>query len=85
MKPVPHVIESDGKTVWVNGPNGAIGRFGVNGIDVHQPITPGDTKGECLHCTHARTTRADWDVFVTKMREHHGVEVTAEHMPKRLV
>lgn len=85
MKPPLHDITSDGRTVWVNGADGALGRFGINGIDVHQPLTVTVRAGsECLHCTHARTTRADWDVFVAKMREHFGIEVPDEHMPRRL-
>lgn len=72
-------ISSDGATVWVNGPDGAIGRFGARGIDVHTVDTSG-----CLYCTHELTGRSDWDVFAVKMREHHGVDVDDEHMPVRL-
>jgi hypothetical protein len=84
VRPLPHDITSDGKTVWVNGSEGALGRFGLNGIDVHQPRIAGEEHGECLHCTHERTTRADWDVFVAKMFEHFGITVPQQHMPERL-
>jgi hypothetical protein len=75
-------IFSDGRIVWVNGGDtgGAIGRFGLNGIDVHTADTTG-----CLHCTHERTEAADWDIFVSKMREHHGVKVGDEHRPERFL
>lgn len=72
------LIESDGVTVWVNGSQGSIGRFGVMGIDVHTADTSG-----CLHCTHGRTTAADWDIFVAKMLEHHGVVVPESVRPLR--
>lgn len=80
-----HEITSDGVTVWVNGEHGLIGRFGRGGIDVHRSATDQVTMGtECLHCTHARPTSADWDIFVAKMREHHGIEIGPEHKPGRL-
>ncbi len=82
-RPPPHEITSDGKSVWVNGSEGLLGRFGPNGIDVHQPATAQLTGGECLHCSHARTTRADWDVFVQKMKEHWGILVPQDVMPDR--
>ena len=71
-------IRSDGRVVWVDGPGGCIGRFGLNGIDVHTADASG-----CLHCTHEPTTAADWDIFVAKMDEQHGVQVPAEHKPDR--
>jgi hypothetical protein len=79
----PYDIMSDGKTVWINGAYGLLGRFGLYGIDVHRPLTDQSEKGECLHCTHEPTTRADWDVFVAKMLEHCGVHVPDEYMPER--
>ena len=80
-----HTTHSDGVTVWVNGETGLLGRFGVMGIDVHRPMSEQREKGECLHCTHGLVTRADWDVFVAKMKEHFGITVSQRHMPKRLV
>lgn len=77
-----HDISSDGSTVWVNGSKGLIGRFGLMGIDIHRPLEE-VCKGVCLHCTHGPTTRADWDVFVTKMLEHFAIEVPEEHLPER--
>lgn len=73
-------ILSDGDMVWINGgpTGGAIGRFGKNGIDIHTLDTTG-----CLHCTHGPTSSADYDTFVAKMLEHHGVAVGAEHRPRR--
>ena len=80
-----HEITSDGRTVWVNGPFNCLGRFGPFGIDIHRSFEEQKTTGnECLHCTHGGTTRADWDTFVVKMKEHYGVEVGPEHMPKAL-
>ena len=80
---MPHQIVSDGTTVWVNDATGyCLGRFGRMGIDVHVP--PSDDGGrECLYCmsTYA-VTIDDWQSFVSKMREHHGVKISHEYMPK---
>lgn len=78
-----HEILSDGVTVWVNSDKGyCLGRFGRMGIDVHRP--PGDTKGECLYCTHAPVTARDWKMFKTQMKRHHNVVVTDQDKPLRL-
>lgn len=76
-------VESDGRTVWVNGSLGLLGRFGNAGIDIHQPLSEQMEEGECLFCTHAYTGPADWVVFKEKMAEHFGVQVGDEHMPVR--
>lgn len=83
MSHIPHEIHDDGKTVWVNGVYGLLGRFGVNGIDIHRPMNEQMERGEYLHYTYGPTTRNDWDVFVTKMAEHFGIHVPDEHMPIR--
>ncbi len=70
--------------MWVNGEQGLLGRFGPNGIDVHQPMSVQGVKGECLFCTHTKTTRKDWDIFVVKMNEHFGIRVPQTHMPRTL-
>ena len=71
-------LMSDGVTVWINNKVGSIGRFGLRGIDVHTADTTG-----CLYCTHGYTRRQDWDVFVEKMLENHGVVVDQKHRPVR--
>lgn len=77
-------ITSDGRTVWVNTQHVCIGRFGVLGIDIHRAdIESQSEKGECLHCTHQKTTAQDWTTFQEKMRELHGVTVGDEHKPSR--
>ena len=78
-----HGIHTDDTTVWVNGAGGLLGRFGVQGIDVHRPMDEQTERGECLHCTHGPTTRQDWDVFVQKMVEHFGIKVSSKYMPQR--
>jgi len=80
---ITHDISTDGRTVWVNSVDGLLGRFGLQGIDIHRPLSEQRTQGECLHCTHGPTTRADWDVFVVKMREHFRIDVPKKYMPKR--
>lgn len=76
-------IDSDGVTVWVNGASWLLGRFGRQGIDIHRAVGEQQECGECLFCTHKPTTREDWDVFVTKMSELHGIRVPQRHMPRR--
>lgn len=85
MKSPPHQIDSDGVTVWVNGAFGLLGRFGRNGIDVHRPVEDQMVRGECLHCTHEPTTAADWDIFVSKMKELFGITVPEAYKPKRFI
>lgn len=69
-------VISDGRTVWINGPEGAIGRFGRMGTDVHYPDTTG-----CLYCTHGPQDEGDWWMFQTAMVLRHGVVVGDEHRP----
>jgi hypothetical protein len=77
-------VMSDGVTVWVNGAGGLLGRFGRNGIDVHQPLSVQQQTGsECLFCTNKPTTASDWDLFVSKMDELHGVQVPDKCIPTR--
>lgn len=83
MKPRPYEIDSDGVTVWVNGEGSLLGRFGRNGIDIHRPIEEQSSSGECLYCTHASTTSADWVTFVAKMKELYSIDVPDHHKPKR--
>lgn len=83
--PAPPVYEisSDYRTVWVNSAEGCLGRFGVNGIDIHRPMSEQRTKGECLHCTHEPTTLQDWGIFVLKMKEFFNIRVPAKYLPIR--
>jgi hypothetical protein len=82
VKEKAYDITTDGRTVWVNAAS-CLGRFGLQGIDIHRPAAEQPDLGECLYCTHGPTTRADWDVFVAKMLEHHAIKVLAKYMPKR--
>lgn len=75
-------VISDGVTVWVNK-GWLLGRFGRYGIDIHRDINEQSTKGECLHCTHTETGPAEWEDFVVKMKELHGIVVAEKYRPKR--
>jgi hypothetical protein len=81
---ISNKVDSDGVTVWVHQGGETIARFGIRGIDIHRPINE-QLKGwsQCLHCSHGITDRADWDIFVSSVKEHYGIDVTAEHMPLR--
>jgi hypothetical protein len=72
-------ITTDGVTVWINSETALLGRFGVLGIDIHDV----DPTGHCLHCTHNRTTKEDWNLFQADMYEYHNVFVSDNYMPKR--
>jgi hypothetical protein len=78
-------IATDGKTVWVNTANGCIGRFGLQGVDIHHEPLKQMERGssECLFCTHGPVSRADWELFVAKMLELHKVTVPQRYMPRR--
>jgi hypothetical protein len=72
-------ITSDGVTVWINGSEGAIARFGRMGIDIHTMDTTG-----CLFCTHEPTDQLHhWWLFQDKVREHYNIVVYDDHMPDR--
>lgn len=73
-------VTSDGVTVWVNGINGALARFGQSGIDVHSADTT-----SCIYCTHKPPTAQDWETFKAKVWEHHGVDVSDDHKPARFI
>lgn len=81
---VDYQVVSDGRTVWVNAPDGNLARFGLGGIDVHREPALQAAEGACLFCTGDFTTQKDWAVFVDKVRELHGVEVEEQHRPVRL-
>ena len=78
-------ISTDGRTVWVNGAMGLLGRFGVFGIDIHRPALEQLEYGECLYCTQQWTTAEDWKTFQQKMEEHFGIYVPDRYKPKRFV
>lgn len=84
-----HEISTDGRTVWINsGVTGmAIGRFGVNAIDIHT-----HDAGACLDCSVGsggsdllpETTILDWHKFKRGVRHHFGIEVPDSFLPSRL-
>lgn len=85
MIPVPHEVFTDGKTVWVNGPN-CLGRFCRYSAEVvvYNSETAQD---EVLRVTGPgeRTSAAEWDWFVEAVSEHHGImiELSAPEYARR--
>jgi hypothetical protein len=72
-------IQIGTRAIWVNASTGeCLGRFGLMGIDVHRRIED-QGQGECLNCTHGKTTRADWARFQRSMLKFHGVDLS--HVP----
>lgn len=81
---VIYQIDTDHITVWVNSAEGCIARFGVNGIDIHKTFYEQRSgASECLQCTHAPTTAADWETFKDGMAKHYGIVVTDKYKPRR--
>ena len=78
-----YTIDTDGKTVWVNGEINCLGRFGVMGIDVHRTLDEQSENGECLYCTHEPTNKQDWETFKVKIKEHFDIDVSDKYMPER--
>lgn len=72
----PVEIKTDGRTVWVNGPSGAmLGRLGTIRIDVH-----GNGDEPCQDCRETPPAGA-WDVFCASMLRHHGLQVPRSYRP----
>jgi len=76
------VVESDGRTVWVNGSDGCcLGRFSRFGIDVHKDYAGQMNGGQCLDCKPGPLTSADWDRFVEGIATYYGIRVAPKHRP----
>lgn len=79
MKAEPHEISTDGRTVWINGAVGLLGRFSWTGIDVHVDARCVDDSCEPGPCT-----LEHWSRFKEKMIEYHGIRVSDDYMPNYL-
>jgi hypothetical protein len=67
-------ICSDGRTVWVNGPSGCLGRF----CPVSGEIFSGNPEvGSSL-----ATTEPKWDLWTILMRYYHEVDVNPDIEPE---
>jgi hypothetical protein len=79
-------VETDGRTVWVNGDDGACwGRFSRFGIDVHKKGKDQHADGDsCLDCVPGEMDWAGWEHFKASMLHHHDVTVTDHHAPQYL-
>lgn len=64
-------FQTDGRTVWVNGPEGLIGRWSEFRGDVHSADT-----SACVACG-----KTSWNEWVDEMFEAHGVIVPARYQP----
>ncbi len=70
-------IQTDGRTLWINGVHGLLGRFAPAGIDVH--AEPGSDK-HCLDC--GPHGEKPWERFVAAMKLHHGVDLDYSWQPE---
>ncbi len=82
--------ETDGKTFWVNGPDGmCIGRLSPAGIDIHGNARAQAAGAHCCYCEpglnpfEKSVTFPMYVRFVEKMKEHHNVEI-ARIVPIRI-
>lgn len=70
-------LSTDGRTVWVNGEEGLLGRLGPRGVDIHA------TPGSGTHCLDCGPCEGDvWPRFVAGMRKHHQVQVPETFKPE---
>ena len=71
-------ILTDGRTVWVNGMRGLLGRFSHVGIDVH-------VDGQCQpdSCKPASGLEG-WQEFQRLMKKHHAINVSDRFKPNFL-
>jgi hypothetical protein len=81
-----HQVLSDGRTVWINGPDGcSVGRFSAHGgIDIHRPAEEQRTLGACLFCKPGPSGPDDYTQFLRLLGDLFGVEVDERHRPKTL-
>jgi hypothetical protein len=76
-----HEILSDGRRVWVNGPDGAaVARYSSTaGRDVHRPMSEQrETGDECLDCS----GDTDYDTFADSVLRHYRVAIPKKHRPR---
>ena len=74
-------ISGDGRTVWVNGPDGCnVARFSARaGIDVHKRTEDQMRDSTvCIDCS----PEPDWDRFVAAVEQAHGIRVPSRYKPK---
>lgn len=82
-----HQILSDGRTIWVNGPDRAsvarLSNFhGVAMVDVHNPPSVQRRTGtECLDCRKDLRGAEAWDYFTNSVRMHFNVVIARKHKP----
>ncbi len=81
--PIEIEILSDGRTCWVNGPDGCcLGRYVHSKLMIHMDVHR-DAHGQvengnqCLDCAKGAT----WLDFKDAMHQHHGVNIPDRHKP----
>jgi hypothetical protein len=75
-------ILTDGRTVWVNGLDGAcLGRFSKNGYEIMNAGTPPPKSSHYLLAEAGPTDLDDWEVFCVCMMGHHNIDVPFDYAP----
>jgi hypothetical protein len=71
-------VESDGRTVWVNAPQGCIARFGPFGVDYQAALLK-------MAYWNGTPNLVDWEIFVNKIKGispiGSPIEVGNQHRP----
>ena len=71
--------DENGKTLWVHCSSGeTVGRFDtIFGIDIHNTIEDQieNDKPQCLHCTHTKPTKEDFDFFCDYAKTNWNIEI----------
>lgn len=81
-----HMLETDGRTIWLTGPAGDCrARFGPGGLDIHRSVTD-QIAGEpqCLDCTHGRPGEAEWERFQVFVSNETGIVLDRSWAPSWL-
>lgn len=84
MRQNGHELMTDGKTVWVNAPDGmCVSRFTPRGVDVHGTTEQQLSGIQCEDCfqRNPETPDADWKRFVDSTKQIHGVAVPEQFRP----
>ena len=72
------VVDSDSKTVWVNGPVNCLGRFSPLGFEVNRKVERAEdiSPSGSIIVSMKNQSPKDWDSFKLLMNEHHKIDLS---------
>lgn len=89
-----HTIDTDGKTVWVNGELNCLGRFSQQAYEIYPQLA----EFHPYHAVHGKGVEfsyhiktlnesslklTDWNDFVKAIKTYHNIDVADKFMPER--